>query len=110
MADKLLIVFMGVCFDSIGVVFFTVTIPDLFLLKLVLKHYINYHECSPTLNVYLLIGVCNDHYYNEADYFAGTFISSYLGIDSLSIYWDSLSLISILSLWRSIALSVHFCW
>ena len=85
---QVMIIMDLVCFVT------TVTILKLIL---VLKHYINYHECSPTLNVYLLIGVCNDHYYNEADYFAGTFISSYLGIDSLSIYWDSLSLISILS-------------
>ena len=77
---------------------------------LVLRHYNNYRECSPTPNVYLLIDVCSDHYYNEAEYFAGMFISSYLGFDSLSIYWGSLSLISILS-WRSyIRLSVSFCW
>ena len=78
-----------------------VTTVIILKLILVLKHYIDYHESSPTPDVYLLIGVCSDHYNNGAEYFGGVFISSYSEFDSYWICWGSLSLISILSFWNS---------
>ena len=63
-------------------------------ITVVLKHYINYHESSPTPDVYLLIGVCSDHYNNGGEYFGGVFISSYSGFDGNWICWGSPSIIN----------------
>ena len=77
-----------------------VTTVTILKLILVLKHYNNYHECSPTPDVYLLIGICSDHYNNGGEYFGGVFISSYSAFDGNWICWGSPLLISILSFWN----------
>ena len=77
---QVMIIMDLVCFVT------TVTILKLIL---VLKHYINYHESSPTPDVYLLIGVCSDHYNNGGEHFGGVFISSYSGFDGNWICWGS---------------------
>lgn len=77
-----------------------VTTVTILKLILVLKHYINYHECSPTPDVYLMIGVCSDHYGGNGVRFGGVFISSYSGFYDASICWGSPLLISILSFWN----------
>ena len=87
-----------------------VTMVIILKLTVVLKHYINYHECSPTPDVYLLIGVCSDHYNNGGEYFGGVFISSYSGFDGNWICWGSPLLISILSFWNSTSLYVCLYW
>ena len=72
----------------VDLVYFVITVTILKLI-LVLKHYINYHESSPTPDVYLLFGVCGEHYNNGDEYFGGVFISSYSGFDSFNICWGS---------------------